>query len=185
MCPPRRSSSRIASSRFTGVPAPASASELSRRVSFMTSAVKESPSIAVAVRQTPLTEIESPLESSAVRRLETRRSTPSAERSTPEISPRSATSPVNRSPLLDPARQQQIVADPLAGQRQRPDRVGDVLDALALERIARAASAEQDRRHEQPHLVDLAGIQERTGELRTALEQQRGHARGTEQIECG
>ena len=57
----------------------ASASELSLSVSFMTSALNQSPSTAVAVRQTPFTEIESPSASSAASSLATRRRTPSAE----------------------------------------------------------------------------------------------------------
>src|SRR5579863_95059 len=40
MCPPRRSCKRIASSRLTGMPSPASANELSLSVSFITSALK-------------------------------------------------------------------------------------------------------------------------------------------------
>ena len=47
------------------MPAATSASELSLSVSFITSALKLSPSTAVAVRQTPFTEIESPSASSA------------------------------------------------------------------------------------------------------------------------
>ena len=52
--------------------------------------------------------------------------------------------------------------------------VGDLLDALALERVAGAAAAEQQRRDEQPRLVDLAGVEERAGQVRAALEHERG-----------
>ena len=51
------------------------------------------------------------------------------------------------------------------------------LDALALERVARGAAAEQDRREEQAHLVDLARVEERARELRAALQQDRRDAR--------
>ena len=57
------------------------------------------------------------------------------------------------------------------------------LDALALERVARGAPAEQDRREEQPQLVDLAGVEERARQLRAALEQDRGDAGRAELVE--
>ena len=55
--------------------------------------------------------------------------------------------------------------------------VGDRLGALALERVARGAAAEHDRREEQADLVDLAGVEERAGQVRAALEQDRADAR--------
>ena len=64
-------------------------------------------------------------------------------------------------------------ADARAVQRQRPHGRGDPLGALALERVAGARAAEHDGRHEQADLVDLAGVQERAGEVRAALEQDR------------
>ena len=61
----------------------------------------------------------------------------------------------------------------LAVERQRAHRFGDPLDPLALERVARRAAAEQQRREEEPDFVDLARVEERPGEVRAALEQDR------------
>ena len=73
---------------------------------------------------------------------------------------------------------------PLAGQGQRPHGIGDQLDALALERVPGGAPAEDQRRQEQPDLVDLAGVEERSGQVRPALEQDRGHPGCAELIQC-
>ena len=62
----------------------------------------------------------------------------------------------------------------LAVERQRTQRLGDALHALALQGVSRGATAVQDGRQEEAHLVDLTGIQERAGELRAALQQDRG-----------
>src|SRR5687767_12453781 len=123
----------------------------------MTSAPNRSPlHRPTAVRQTPLTAIESPSFSSAASGDSTARRTPSEVSRTSATLPRSWTSPVNTSPLLQPRGDQQVVADALAVERQRAQGVLDALDALALERVAGGAPAEQDRREEEPDLVDLA-----------------------------
>ena len=44
-------------------------------------------------------------------------------------------------------------------------------------------AAEHDRREEQADLVDLAGVEERAGQVRAALEQDRGDARRAELVE--
>src|SRR5262249_26285675 len=129
------------------LPARASRSELRSSVSFITSALNERSPTAVAVRQTPLTATESPADSSLASADSTVSRTPSSVSSWPEIRPRSCTRPVNtRSPLLDPRRDQEIVAHPVAGQGERPDRIGDRLNAFALERVPRRAAAEDQRR---------------------------------------
>ena len=61
--------------------------------------------------------------------------------------------------------------------------VGDVLGAGALHRVARLVAADDDRRDEQPQLVDLAGVEERAGQARAALQQQRLHAAIAELLE--
>src|SRR6201986_2375251 len=165
MWPPSRSDSRMASSRLTPAPARASARELRRRVSFITSVANAVGWTSVAVRHTPLTEIESPSASSPANEEETIRRTPSPERSTSSIRPRSAISPVNISrlplPLPDARRDQQIVADALALQVLGADGVGNLLRALALQRIAGGSPSEDERGQEQPDLVDLPGVEER------------------------
>ncbi len=81
------------------------------------------------------------------------------------------------------ARDQHVVGDPLDVERQRARRLGDPLDALALERVARVGAADHDRREEQADLVDLARVEERARELRPALEQDRGDAGRAELVE--
>src|SRR5688572_15612739 len=168
MWPPRRSVARSASSRLTDEPCSMAPSEERRSVSCMTSAPKRSPLHSpTAVRQTPLTATLSPSLSSDASFDSIATRTPSDVSCTSATFPRSWTSPVNtRLPLLETSRDEQVVADGVARQRQRPQRVVDALDALALERVARGAAAEQQRRQEKPDLVDLAGVEERAGEVR-------------------
>src|SRR5919197_829664 len=179
MCPPRRSSALTGSSRLTFAPAATSASEERRSVSFMTSAPKRSPSTPTAVRQTPLTATESPSESSPASGETIARRTPSVVALTSATVPRSATRPVNTAlPLPQPGRDQHVAGDLVAVERQCAQRIGDRVDALALERVACAAAAEQQRREEQAYLVDLAAVEECAGEVRPALEEHGGHRRG-------
>src|SRR4051812_3787216 len=181
--PPRRSVGRSGSSRLTGVPSRASASEERRSVSCITSAEKCPSAIRVAVRQTPLTATESPSAISGARPVRTASRTPSAPASTAETVPRSWTSPVNTSPLPQPRGDQDVVGDTLDVEAQRAGGLGDLLDALALERVARARAADHHGRDEQPDLVDLAGVEERAGQVRAALEQDRGDPGGAELVE--
>src|SRR5207248_9410054 len=97
------------------------------------------------------------------------------ERSASATRPRSATSPVNiaGSPFLDPRRDEQVLADPLAVERHRPDRVRDRLDPFTLQWIASGPAAEHQRRQEQADLVDLAGVEKGAGQVRPALEEDR------------
>src|SRR4051812_10619736 len=177
MWPPRRESGFSGSSRLTREPASSSLSEERRSVSFMTSAPKSSPPHRpVAVRQTPLTATLSPSESSRASGELMAIRTPSVVASTEVTVPRSSTSPVNTSPLPQARADQHVVGDLLAVERQRMQRLGDLLDPFALQRIARLSAADQQRRKEQPDLVDLAGIEERAGQVRAALEQDRGDA---------
>src|SRR3954468_6911768 len=176
--PPRRSSARSGSSRFTRVPAPASASDERRSVSFITSAPKPSASARTAVRQTPLTATESPSRSSPASADCTRSRTPSSVASRATTVPRSAISPVTTaSPLLEASGNRDVPGERPARERQRAERVGDAVDALALERVARGPSAEDERRDEQPDLVDRARVHERARQVRAALEQDARHRR--------
>src|SRR5919197_266433 len=178
MCPPRRSSALTGSSRLTCAPAATSASEERRSVSFMTSAPKRSPLRPTAVRQTPLTLTESPSESSRASGDSIASRTPSLVECTSATVPRSATRPVNnRLPLPQPRRQQDVAGHALALEGQRAQRVGDRVDALALQRVARRAPAEQQRGDEEPQLVDLARVEERAGQVR-AVGQRRADADG-------
>src|SRR5256885_16772237 len=149
----------------------------------MASAAKLPEPTSVAVRHTPFTAIESPSASSSARRLRTRSTAPPPFCSSAITLPRSAISPVNikraraawpPSPLAKACRDQQVLADALATEAERAHSLGDPLDPLALEGIAGRAAAEQQRRQEQPELVDLAGIEERSGEMRPTLEQHGG-----------
>src|SRR4051794_23299383 len=136
-------------------------------VSAITSAAKPSASTPVAVRQTPSTATESPSSSSLASAVPTRTRTPPAVWSTASTRPRSCTSPVNMdSPFSQPRRDEQIVSDLLAVERQRPHGLGDGLRALALERVAGRAAAHNDRGQEEAHLVDLARVIERAGQVR-------------------
>src|SRR3954452_22625033 len=168
MWPPRRESGLTGSSRFTREPACSSLSDERRSVSFITSAPNRSPppfSI-VAVRHTPLTATLSPSASSLASGDVIAIRTPSLVASTEVTVPRSSTSPVNTSPLPQAGADQQVVGDLLAVERQRAQRLGDLLDALALQRVARRAPADQQGCEEQPDLVDLSGIQERARQVR-------------------
>ena len=64
MWPPSRASARVASSAFTFEPISSSPRLESFKVCTMTSALTSLPCIAIAVRQTPLMEIESPIDNS-------------------------------------------------------------------------------------------------------------------------
>src|SRR4051812_21090799 len=185
MWPPRRSAGRSGSSRLTVLSGSSAPSEERRSVSCITSAPKSSPPHRpMAVRQTPLTAIESPSLSSRASGEETLSRTPSRVWSTRCTVPRSCTSPVNTgSPLPEPGTHEQIVADPVAIECERAHGVGDQLDPAALERVARLAPADDEGREEQPRLVDLAGVEERAGEVRAALEQDRGHVAVAELLE--
>src|SRR5439155_10193084 len=89
----------------------------------------------------------------------------------------------HRSPLPRPGGDQEVVVDPLALERQRSGGHRDRLDALSLERIARGASAENQRGQEQPDLVYFFDVEEGAGEMGTALQQDRADARGAELVQ--
>src|SRR5690242_14057558 len=190
MWPPRRSAARRDSSRLTRLPAAASPSEERSSVSCITSTANEPPagSTAVAVRHTPFTATESPSPISPARPVATTRRVPSPSRSAAAIVPRSWTSPVNtpttplqtsgpRSPFPQARGEEHVLADALDVHGERPRGLGDPLDALPLERVPRARAAQHHRGHEQAQLVDLAGVQERSGEVRAALQQDGRDAR--------
>src|SRR4051812_36519410 len=184
MWPPRRESGFSGSSRLTREPAASSLSDERRSVSFITSAPKSSPPHRpVAVRQTPLTATLSPSDSSRARGELIAMRTPSVVVSTEVTVPRSSTSPVNTSPLPQAGADQEVVGDLLAVEGQRAQRLGDLLDALPLQRVTGLAAADQQRREEQADLVDLAGVEERAGQVRAALEQDRGHTFVTQRCE--
>src|SRR6187200_2736404 len=140
--PPSRSPARSGSSRFTSSPIASGASEVRRRVSGITSAANEPLSRSTAVRQTPLTAIESPGPSSAASGV----STSTRPCASPRTTPLPATSPVNTSPLLQAGDDQDVVLDPLGldGERARAGR--DLGHADPLECGLRLGPAEHDRR---------------------------------------
>src|SRR3954447_8954157 len=185
MWPPSRSAARSGSSRLTFDPGCTSPSDERRSVSCMTSAPNSSPPhIPTAVRQTPLTATESPSLSSRASGERTDRRTPSEVWSTRWTVPRSWTNPVKMAlPLSQSRADQQILADDLAVECERAHGVGDAVDAAALERVARGAAADDQRGEEQADLVDLAGVEEGPGQVRPALEQDRGDAGGAELVE--
>src|SRR3954447_19033282 len=171
MWPPRRESGFTGSSRLTREPACSSLSDERRSVSFITSAPNSSrapPFSIVAVRQTPLTATLSPSLSSRASGDVIAIRTPSLVASTEVTVPRSSTSPVNTSPLPQAGADQQVVGHLLAVERQRAQRLGDLLDALALQRVARLAAADEQRREEQADLVDLARAGDSAGQGRDA-----------------
>src|SRR5438105_142280 len=189
--PPRRSPARSGSSRLTASPARRVPSAERASVSRMTSARMAPSSTALAVRQTPFTASESPALSSRASCVRSRSVAPPAPSSSAETLPRSEISPVNTSaappapgsPLAQACADQQVLADALAVERERAWRLGDVLHARALQRVAGAAAAEQQRREEETDFIDLAGIEEGTGQARTSLEHRRGHALRAELVE--
>src|SRR4051794_26549952 len=186
MWPPRRSDARSASSRLTGDPGSTSPSDERRSVSCITSAPNSSPPHRpMAVRQTPLTATESPSLSSPASDERTERRTPSPVWSTRCTVPRSCTRPVNngRSPLPQTGAHEQILADDLTVECERAHGVGDPIHASALQRVARGAAADDQRRQEQADLVDLAGVEEGARQMRAALEQDRGDVEGAELVE--
>src|SRR5688572_848715 len=169
MCPPMRSPARSGSSRLTSSPIWSGASDVRRSVSGITSAANEPLSRSVAVRQTPFTAIESPGPSSDASGVSTS-TRPCAK---PRTTPFPATSPVNTSPLLEAGHEQHVVVDPLRLDGERRRRGRDLAKADALHCRPRLRAAQQDRRDEHAHLVDLPGLEEGAGEVRAALEQQR------------
>src|SRR4051794_2511870 len=186
MWPPRREAGFTGSSRLTREPACSSLSDERRSVSFITSAANSSrvpPFSIVAVRHTPLTATLSPSASSLASGDVIAIRTPSLVASTEVTVPRSSTSPVNTSPLPQAGTDQQVVGDLLAIERERAQRVGDPLDTLAFERVARLAATDHQRREEEPDLVDLARVEEGAREMRPALEQDRGDRRVAERHE--
>src|SRR3954468_3035312 len=185
MCPPSRSAARSGRSTLTRESGCTRPSDERRRVSCMTSAPNSSPPhIPTAVRQTPLTATESPSLSSRASGERTDRRTPSLVWSTRWTVPRSWTNPVKMAlPLSQSRADQQILAYDLAVECERAHGVGDPVDAAALQRVARGAAADDQRGEEQAHLVDLTGVEERAGQVRPALEQDRGHAERAELVE--
>src|SRR3954471_22548772 len=185
MWPPRRSAARSGSSRLTRESGCTRPSDERRSVSCMTSAPNSSPPhIPTAVRQTPLTATESPSLSSRASGERTDRRTPSEVWSTRWTVPRSWTNPVKMAlPLSQSRADQQILADDLAVECERAHGVGDAIDPAALERVARGAAADDQRREEQADLVDLAGVEEGARQMRAALEQDRGDVEGAELVE--
>ena len=136
--PPRRSSARSGSSRFTRAPGATSASDeraqrLVHHVGAEAVAVGADRGQADAVDGDRVTVGRSPASAVA-----TRRRTPSSVASTAATVPRSATSPVNSAHhSLRRAVIEDVAGERLAVEREGAQRVGDAVDALALERIAR------------------------------------------------
>ena len=129
---------RSGSSRLTVGAGVGVGSELRASVSFITSAANDAVAD-VGRGQADAVDRDRVAVAPARRRarVSTVSRTPSPERSRRATVPRSCDQPGEHgSPLLHPGRDQQVLADALALERQRPDGVGDQLDALALERVA-------------------------------------------------
>src|SRR5208282_2730884 len=161
---------RSGSSRLTGAPSRSRASAERASVWSMACAAKPSARTSMAVRQTPSTAIESPSLSERPRLVRTCSVTPCSSRSSEPTSPTSEINPVNTlasrcSPLAQARRDQKVLPHALPAERERAHGLGDALDAFALERVARSAAAQQQRREEQPDFVDLAGVEEGAGEV--------------------
>src|ERR1039457_4598717 len=75
------------------------------------------------------------------------------------------------SPLREQGRDEQVLADTLAVEGQSTHRLGDPVDALTFQRVARGTTPQPERRQEQAYLVDLTGVEERPSRVRAALEQ--------------
>src|SRR5205085_9453124 len=120
---------------------------------------------------------ESPSASSAASSARTARRIPSSARRTAATRPTSPIRPVNTtapplaSPLAQPRGDQQVLADALVLEGQRPRRLGDALHARALQRIACRAATQQQRRQKQADFIDLARVEKRAREVRAALKQ--------------
>src|SRR5512144_233598 len=143
----------------------------------MMSASKSPSPTEVAVRQAPLTATESPGWSSEARAAPIRSRAPSSEASTASTRPSSLIRPVNINPVLpsplpQPRAHQHVLADLLEVCGQRPDPVGDPDGALALEDGAGLGGADQDRSDEEPQLIDLARVEERSRQGRAPLDEQ-------------
>src|SRR5680860_351392 len=179
--PPSGSPSRSGNSRFTRSPPRSWPNAVRRSVSAITSASRPAAPSPVAVRHTPFTATEPPLEISS-RGCTSTTSRPSAS---DETRPVRCTSPVNiRSPLSQPRADQHVVVDPLDLGVQRAQGVRDALHALALHGGLGLAAAGQDRGDEYPRLVDLAELEEAAGQVGPALQQQRLDVARAELVEC-
>ena len=121
MWPPSRSEAFIASSRLTRSPGSSAAERGHRRASGSSPRPRSRrASAAVAVRQTPSTATESP---AAISGAERRSRSAAARRRRrprpPRPCPTSSIRPVNTSPLLEPGRDQDVLADGLDPAVQR------------------------------------------------------------------
>src|SRR3954451_24069102 len=173
MWPPSRPVTGTARSRLTGLPG-ASAPRLERcSVSAITSAVKASPWTSTTVRQTPLTEIESPCPASdvtAAPRTVSRAAASSSSRRT--TSPSSSTIPVNTSDSFTygTGGQPQIPVERCDVDQMQPRRPVDAAAGAACGQ--RGCALSQQRRCDvSDDLVDAAGVQEGTGDRRSTLQQ--------------
>src|SRR4028118_1694427 len=188
-CPPRRPPALTARSRLTGSPPARPPRLLRRSVSAITSVdqtdASPSGSTPVTVRQTPLTEMESPRDTSCrTRRARMRSTAASDESSRAARVPTSSTIPVNTSaPLLVPRSLPSVPGGPQADLHV-PAQQGDVAHLQRQRRADRAdsqvphqggAGAEQLRCQVDDGLVDEPGAQERGGQRRAPLEQHPAH----------
>ncbi len=185
-CPPRRSSARSASSRLTRAPASSCRSEERSSVSFIACARKLSAS---DVDRGQAHAVDGDRVALAAARARARVAIWSVAPVAVVLERRDAAEVGDQAgehappPIMWRAHHSRSRAeisrsspDALAVERERAQRLGDLLDAFALERVARGAPAEQQRREEQPEFVDLAGVEERAREVRAALEQDRRDA---------
>src|SRR3954447_8002572 len=200
MWPPSRVCALTARSRLTGSPAWALPRLLRRRVSPITSVLQVSPPssvrTSVTVRQTPLTEIESPSATSSrtFRARISRRAASDWSSRTSRV-PTSSTIPVNTSrPLSGHAvrRTPPSVPGGLETDLKVPAQKGDVAD-LQLQRVGdrrdsqvahQGGAGAQQLRCEMHHdLVDQPVAEERGGQGGAALEQHPADVAGEQLVE--
>ena len=138
---------------------------------------KASSSTAVAVRQTPLTATESPSASSPASAVPTPQAHAVAVSLDRGDGAEVCDQPgEHRSPLPQARGDQHVVGDALAVERQRAHGVGDRSTPSPSSGSRAVRAAQHERREEQADLVDLAGVEEGAGQVRAALEQDRGDA---------
>src|SRR3954447_18183106 len=198
MWPPRRVCAVTARSRLTGSPACADPRLLRRRVSAITSVLQVPPPssgrTSVTVRQTPLTEIESPSATSSrtVRARISRRAASDCSSRTSRV-PTSSTIPVNTS--LPPVGALRVPTSVPGGPQPElhvPAQQGDV-DDVEGQRVGqggdsqvshqRGTGAEQGGCEMDHDLVDEAVAEERGGQGGAALEQQPPDVEGEQLVE--
>ena len=142
--------------------------------------------IAVAVRQTPLTATESPSASSpASARAHAERDAVVGRVDDGVTVPRSCDEPGEHASPLPQPRARSARRPPIRSTSSASARVASAIRSTPSPSSGSRAlePPSDDRREEQPQLVELARVEERARELRPALEQDRGDVGGAELVE--